>query len=717
MSNILKGLNESNYRNYDNNRTGFSRGQRDDERHDLDVQQPSQQQWALKINGKVWSKDGNPVTFDSKEKALKARQSLLAKRPELEVGLVTRGGVAEAGTGLDIDRSIPGRTIARVSDKANTLSSKAKTLPSFMDRDDYDPWSGKIGASIHDDEEDTFDTDYTGDEEGELNEISNEKLAQYKTAAALDAGQADKEGDYKRGDKRFSGIIKATKKQFANDEKKSAIGQGLKEADDQKEFILYVNGKPAAKYVDQMQAEKDMSAVKKKHPQTHLELKHEVCNLQTLKRVNESVVLGRDEGNFVGDTPVNLGGVVVKNLGIGDIVSYFGQKAKIVAMSKTGNTSRITIPSGMGGVTKDVLTKDLKRTSLSEEELDEACWKGYHKEGNKKMFGKTYPNCVKNTNEDSLNEFAPDGFNGGDGEEFNPRMAKMAYDEGVVKGASLADGATTQRAMAINDWDKHDGGIYAQHFAKGFKAGRMDKIRHNNKQYNLNLKLMKDGSIRHGEQELDEYGDTAKGQKMLDKVHHRAADRVVSKKADTDPQYARKSQQTQDRAHDRLKDVAEGAPELLKQEMPLVRHIERELAQHGYEKGTPEYNEVFKHTISMYRQFGNVDAIKKGVAEDDAGDVEQRMIAKIEKEKQRLAKLKQTDPEAYKREMAKRKTSSRIPPVSTFEDQSVAEEQLDEKWTKKYKDSINCSNPKGFSQKAHCAGKQKNESAILKGLK
>jgi len=28
--------------------------------------------------------------------------------------------------------------------------------------------------------------------------------------------------------------------------------------------------------------------------------------------------------------------------------------------------------------------------------IDEACWKGYHKEGMKKMFGKTYPNCVKN---------------------------------------------------------------------------------------------------------------------------------------------------------------------------------------------------------------------------------------------------------------------------------------------------------------------------------
>lgn len=34
---------------------------------------------------------------------------------------------------------------------------------------------------------------------------------------------------------------------------------------------------------------------------------------------------------------------------------------------------------------------------------------------------------------------------------------------------------------------------------------------------------------------------------------------------------------------------------------------------------------------------------------------------------------------------------------------------LPEKWSKKYKSSINCSNPKGFSQKAHCAGRKKNE--------
>jgi len=50
-------------------------------------------------------------------------------------------------------------------------------------------------------------------------ELSNDTLAKYKTAAAADAKKADAEGDYKRGNKRFSGIVKATKKQFANDEK------------------------------------------------------------------------------------------------------------------------------------------------------------------------------------------------------------------------------------------------------------------------------------------------------------------------------------------------------------------------------------------------------------------------------------------------------------------------------------------------------------------
>ena len=33
-------------------------------------------------------------------------------------------------------------------------------------------------------------------------------------------------------------------------------------------------------------------------------------------------------------------------------------------------------------------------------------------------------------------------------------------------------------------------------------------------------------------------------------------------------------------------------------------------------------------------------------------------------------------------------------------------------WSKKYKKSIDCNNPKGFSQKAHCAGRKKRESIM-----
>ena len=39
-------------------------------------------------------------------------------------------------------------------------------------------------------------------------------------------------------------------------------------------------------------------------------------------------------------------------------------------------------------------------------------------------------------------------------------------------------------------------------------------------------------------------------------------------------------------------------------------------------------------------------------------------------------------------------------------------EDVAEGWSQKYKNSINCSHPKGFSQKAHCAGKKKHNESI-----
>jgi len=40
---------------------------------------------------------------------------------------------------------------------------------------------------------------------------------------------------------------------------------------------------------------------------------------------------------------------------------------------------------------------------------------------------------------------------------------------------------------------------------------------------------------------------------------------------------------------------------------------------------------------------------------------------------------------------------------------SMPEGEMSEKWSEKYKRSIDCNNPKGFSQKAHCQGRQKRK--------
>jgi hypothetical protein len=52
--------------------------------------------------------------------------------------------------------------------------------------------------------------------------------------------------------------------------------------------------------------------------------------------------------------------------------------------------------------------------------------------------------------------------------------------------------------------------------------------------------------------------------------------------------------------------------------------------------------------------------------------------------------------------------------ISCVRDYLQSKEELGENWSQKYKKSIDCSNPKGFSQRAHCAGlkKQKNEEVI-----
>ena len=57
-------------------------------------------------------------------------------------------------------------------------------------------------------------------ESEEIDELSNDLLSRYKKKASDDSRAADAAGDVKKADKRFSGVVKATTKQFAKFEKK-----------------------------------------------------------------------------------------------------------------------------------------------------------------------------------------------------------------------------------------------------------------------------------------------------------------------------------------------------------------------------------------------------------------------------------------------------------------------------------------------------------------
>ena len=117
-------------------------------------------------------------------------------------------------------RIFPGTT----TDVEYHLNGKVYIKSDMQNVDDYDDFIENAAGYIQEIIQLKGDGHHFVDSDDNLKdslaELSSELLGRYKKAASADASQADKEGDYARANKRFSGIIKATKKQFANDEKK-----------------------------------------------------------------------------------------------------------------------------------------------------------------------------------------------------------------------------------------------------------------------------------------------------------------------------------------------------------------------------------------------------------------------------------------------------------------------------------------------------------------
>ena len=210
-----------------------------------------------------------------------------------------------------------------------------------------------------------------------LTELSNEKLAQYKTAASADASKADKEKDFARGNKRFSGIVKATNKQFDNDAKKPK-NEGYTMEDEQ---------------IDGMAQGEIREIIK-----NAIHIKNQLDKGVSLDGWMYSfVTVSNDKLNSVAEQ-INNPNIDEEDMGEGWSQKYkssincshpkgFSQKAHCAGKKKHNESIEMEMTCPDCGMCQ---------THGDHENLDEACWKGYHKEGNKKMFGKTYPNCVKN---------------------------------------------------------------------------------------------------------------------------------------------------------------------------------------------------------------------------------------------------------------------------------------------------------------------------------
>jgi hypothetical protein len=81
------------------------------------------------------------------------------------------------------------------------------------------------------------------------------------------------------------------------------------------------------------------------------------------------------------------------------------------------------------------------------------------------------------------------------------------------------------------------------------------------------------GTVNEEVEQIDEVGDTNKGQKLLRQVNKRAVDRLVSKRADTDPAYAKKAQQTHLAADSRLKEAKDSREYDVKEEVAQVDEL------------------------------------------------------------------------------------------------------------------------------------------------
>jgi hypothetical protein len=158
----------------------------------------------------------------------------------------------------------------------------------------------------------------------------------------------------------------------------------------------------------------------------------------------------------------------------------------------------------------------------------------------------------------------------------------------------------------------------------------------------------------------------------------------------------------------------DGSPSYM-QPLPKDNKNMKNMTQHAYVAVTPTVNFRVRgadaNSASQIRKqyiAGN-DADREQIIADLYGDMDQGIKDIFDRKLGTGQPVKMVSESRARIAEKINQLRNRIAQLQEYsvDNTEVNPDYIEEKWSKKYKRSINCANPRGFSQRAHCAGRKK----------
>ena len=529
---------------------------------------------------------------------------------------------------------------------------------------------------------------YGHDDKDQVNELSNKKLGDYKKSAGADASAADRRGDIERGNKRFRGIVKATIKQGNNDAKKP----GVAEATGDKNFDSMMGGITSKESLNAREAVAMMldlihqggASYKEALQQASVSYDIDLVKLQDLYQRQSSSIVKQGVAEAVWDRPSQ---------------SYVPRDGRTFGQTnhpREEHCDACGAATGHAGPGEDSNVDDEGNVYCDDCYADQ---KGVAegKEDKIAQLKKDYATAVhwsKNDTNPHKREAARQKA-----EKIKAHLEKQ-YKQGVAEGLSkqfeivYLDQSGNRRRKIVSGTSK-------EAVARQFK-----------KQYKLEIEQVK--QLEQGVAEGFNRPDDHRG--LGRELAHETNNIEISINGRVWKIFAGKG--------------PDSSQEFFRQKQSVDAMCKRKTQETGKKwswavTGAAATNEGWKSSAddklkqNRPRNFVAKNAVNSGAGKH--ADKKKQAKQGIEKHKKPAEldedyELLQAVAESMERsgyEFTEAANPAQQAAIAiSMKKAGKKPHDMDEGWSSKYKRSINCSHPKGFSQKAHCAGKKKHNESI-----